>query len=112
VEVADGRLTFRWLYAPALHRRQTIESVARRCMSTIELLVRRGPEVRATRVPSDFPLASVTREQLDRLLKETGRADDLYDLTPLQSGMLLHSLMGGGYGGCHVIECAPGLDES
>ncbi|MFE2258785.1 amino acid adenylation domain-containing protein [Streptomyces cyaneofuscatus] len=112
VEVADGRLTFRWLYAPALHRRQTIESVARRCMSTIELLVRRGPEVRATRVPSDYPLASVTREQLDRLLKETGRADDLYDLTPLQSGMLLHSLMGGGYGGCHVIECAPGLDES
>lgn len=63
-------------------------------------------------MPSDFPLASVTREQLDQVLKETGRADDLYDLTPLQSGMLLHSLTGGGYGGCHVIECAPGLDES
>ncbi|MEU0146242.1 amino acid adenylation domain-containing protein [Streptomyces sp. NPDC006288] len=112
VDVTDDQLTFRWLYAPTLHRRQTVESVARRCMSTIELLIRRGSEVRATRVPSDFPLASVTREQLARVLEGTGRADDMYDLTPLQSGMLLHSLMGGGYGGCHVIECAPGLDEA
>ena len=111
-DVADGRLTFRWLYAPTVHRRQRIESVARRCMNTIEFLVSRGAGVRAARVPADFPLASVTQEQLDRILKETGRADDLYDLTPLQSGMLLHSLMGGDYGGCHIIECAPGLDEA
>ncbi|MER8018262.1 amino acid adenylation domain-containing protein [Streptomyces griseoluteus] len=112
VEVADDRLTFRWLYAPTLHSRQTIESVARRCLSAVDLLVRRGPGARAARVPSDFPLSSVTREQLDQVLKETGRVDDLYDLTPLQSGMLLHSLTGGGYGGCHVIECAAGLDEA
>ncbi|MFI0982573.1 amino acid adenylation domain-containing protein [Streptomyces sp. NPDC021093] len=112
VDVTDDQLTFRWLYAPTLHSRQAVESVARRCMNTVELLVRRGSGVRAARVPSDFPLASLTREQLDRVLKEVGRADDLYDLTPLQSGMLLHSLMGGGYGGCHLIECAPGLDES
>nr|WTB09063.1 amino acid adenylation domain-containing protein [Streptomyces antimycoticus] len=112
VDVADDQLTFRWLYVPALHRRQTIESVAQRCMRTLELLVRRGPGVRAARVPSDFPLASLTQEQLDRVIVKTGGADDLYDLTPLQSGMLLHSLMGGEYGACHVIECAPGLDES
>lgn len=112
VEVTDGRLTFRWLYARALYRRQTIESVARRCVSTLELLVRRGSGVRAARVPADYPLATVTRKQLDRVIEETGGAEDLYDLTPLQSGMLLHSLMGGEYGGCHVIECAPGLDES
>ncbi|MGW4641586.1 amino acid adenylation domain-containing protein [Sphaerisporangium sp. NPDC004334] len=111
VDVADDQLTFRWLYAPALHRRQTIESVAERCMSTLELLIRRGSGVRAARVPSDFPLASVTQEQLDRILEETGEVDDLYNLTPLQSGMLLHSLMGGEYGGCHIIECAPGLEE-
>jgi amino acid adenylation domain len=112
VDVADDQLTFRWLYAPALHRRQTVESVAQSCMSTLELLVRRGSGVRAARVPSDFPLASVTQEQLDRVIEETGGADDLYDLTPVQSGMLLHSLMGGEYGACHVIECAPGIEES
>lgn len=112
VEVIDDRLTFRWLYAPTLHTRPTIESVARRCLSAVELLVLRGAGARTARVPSDFPLASVTREQLDAILKETGPADDVYDLTPLQSGMLLHSLMGGGYGGCHLIDCAPGLDES
>ncbi|MFF9428401.1 amino acid adenylation domain-containing protein [Streptomyces sp. NPDC014746] len=112
VEVAEGQLTFRWFYAPTLHSRQTVEAVARRCVSTLELLVRRGLGARAVRVPSDFPLASLTQDQLDRILKETGGVDDLYDLTPLQSGMLLHSLMSGDYGGCHIIECAPGLDES
>lgn len=112
VDVADDQLTFRWLYASALHRRQTIESVAQRCVNTLELLVRRGPEVRVARVPSDFPLASLTQEQLDWVIEKAGGADDLYDLTPLQSGMLLHSLMGGEYGACHVIECVPGLEES
>jgi amino acid adenylation domain-containing protein/non-ribosomal peptide synthase protein (TIGR01720 family) len=112
VDVTDDQLTFRWLYAPALHKRQTIESVAQRCMSTLELLVRRGSGVRTARVPLDFPLTSVTQEQLDRVIEETGEADDLYDLTPLQTGLLLHSLMGGEYGVCHIIECAPGLEES
>ena len=112
VDVADDQLTFRWLYTPALHRRQTVESVAQGCLSTLELLVRHGSGVRAARVPSDFPLASVAQEQLDLVIKETGGADDLYDLTPVQSGMLLHSLMGGEYGACHVIECAPGIEES
>ena len=51
--------------------------------------------------PSDFPLAGLLQHQLDRLLQENpqtrlGRAgeqiEDIYPLSPLQAGLLFHSL--------------------
>ena len=42
--------------------------------------------------PSDFPLARVTQAQLDGLDLPAGNLADLYPLSPMQSGMLFHSL--------------------
>lgn len=110
IEVVDGEMTFRWLHSPELHTRAGVAAVAERCLHVLKLLVRRGPGGPEARVPSDFPLAAVDQDELDRIVADAGGVDDLYDLTPLQSGMLLHTLMGGEYGGRHVIECAEGLD--
>ncbi|MCX2946719.1 non-ribosomal peptide synthase/polyketide synthase [Lentzea sp. NEAU-D7] len=38
--------------------------------------------------PSDFPLVRLTQEQVDAL----GEVEDVYPLTPLQSGMVFHSI--------------------
>ena len=42
--------------------------------------------------PSDFPLAGLTQEALDRLALPPAEIEDLYPLSPMQQGMLFHSL--------------------
>ncbi|MBN1004625.1 hypothetical protein JTL34_35060, partial [Pseudomonas aeruginosa] len=42
--------------------------------------------------PSDFPLAGLDQRQLDALPLAAGEVEDLYPLSPMQQGMLFHSL--------------------
>src|SRR3979411_2563129 len=45
--------------------------------------------------PSDFPLADLDQPQLDRLMDAVSGGEtvaDIYPLTPLQQGLLFHSL--------------------
>src|SRR6476646_3531436 len=44
------------------------------------------------RTPSDFPLAQLNQGQLDRLLAGRRGIDDIYPLSPLQHGLLFHTL--------------------
>jgi amino acid adenylation domain-containing protein/thioester reductase-like protein/non-ribosomal peptide synthase protein (TIGR01720 family) len=56
--------------------------------------------------PSDLPLARLTQPELDRKLGTRRDVADLYPLTPLQQGMLFHSLLdpsGGTY--CEQLSC-------
>ena len=48
--------------------------------------------------PEDFPLAAVTQAQLDRLAVHADDVQDIYPPTPLQEGLLLHTLMTPGSG--------------
>ena len=43
--------------------------------------------------PSDFPLANILQEELDKLLKDKPTLEDIYPLSPMQQGMLFHTLM-------------------
>ena len=43
--------------------------------------------------PADFPLARLSQNQLDNLPLIPGNVDDLYPLSPMQQGMLFHSLL-------------------
>ncbi|HSF42931.1 MAG TPA: amino acid adenylation domain-containing protein, partial [Thermoanaerobaculia bacterium] len=96
--VAGGRLQLTWSYSENLHRRSTIEALAASFVDHLQALVVHctSSEVRGY-TPSDFPLAELDQETLDRLL--AGReVEDLYPLSPLQHGMLFHSIdvTGGG----------------
>lgn len=42
--------------------------------------------------PSDFPLIQMTQDELDSLPIPIARLDDLYPLSPMQTGMLFHSV--------------------
>jgi len=44
--------------------------------------------------PSDFPLAHLNERQLAQLQRTAGPIEDLYPLSPMQEGMLFHSLYG------------------
>jgi hypothetical protein len=45
------------------------------------------------RTPSDFPLARLTQSQVDTVAGAGLDVEDVYPLTPLQAGMLFHSLV-------------------
>ncbi|MFD1539469.1 condensation domain-containing protein, partial [Nonomuraea guangzhouensis] len=49
-------------------------------------------------VPSDFPLADLTRPELDHVLGQIGDPADILPLSPLQQGMLFHHRMSAAYG--------------
>src|SRR5438876_1915372 len=45
------------------------------------------------RTPSDFPLARLDQAELDRLVGDGRGVEDIYPLTPMQAGMVFHSLV-------------------
>lgn len=48
-----------------------------------------------TLTPADFPNASLDQQQLNELPVPHHRVDSIYDTTPMQQGLLFHSLMDG-----------------
>jgi amino acid adenylation domain-containing protein/non-ribosomal peptide synthase protein (TIGR01720 family) len=93
--VRDGRLQMEWVYSDELHAQRTIEVVAesfiRKLRRLIEHCVLR--EVREY-TPSDFLLVNLNDRQLAQIQRTPGQIEDLYPLSPMQEGMLFHSLYG------------------
>ncbi|MNW26219.1 Linear gramicidin synthase subunit D [compost metagenome] len=91
--VSGKQLILNWTYSRELHRRETVERLAELYLSTLRELIAHCRSADAGGVtPSDFPLAGLTQEQLDRLYRADSRIRDIYPLTPMQAGMLFHSL--------------------
>jgi amino acid adenylation domain-containing protein/non-ribosomal peptide synthase protein (TIGR01720 family) len=90
--VSGGRLRVSYAYSEAVHRRSTIEGLGQSFLSALARLIAHcvAPGVGGF-TPSDFPLAEVDQRTLDRLAAE-GEIEDLYPASPVQQGMLFHSL--------------------
>jgi amino acid adenylation domain-containing protein/non-ribosomal peptide synthase protein (TIGR01720 family) len=94
--VQDGTLELGWTYSTEVHDEHTVRGLADRFLAALREIVehcaRQGV---GGRTPSDFPLAGLTVAQLDRIVGDGRDVDDVYPLTPLQAGMLFHSLVDG-----------------
>ncbi|TMC01083.1 MAG: amino acid adenylation domain-containing protein, partial [Chloroflexi bacterium] len=90
--VAGGRLRVDWNYSRALHRRETVARVAERMLDALRELVERSATARPALIPEDFPLLALTQEQVELLQDAAPDLEDAYPLTPLQEGMLFHTL--------------------
>ncbi|MFL6257211.1 MAG: condensation domain-containing protein, partial [Pyrinomonadaceae bacterium] len=92
--VGGGCLHLHWHYGGRLHSRATIENLAQEFVSTLRLLIGRAHADGGAHgyVPSDFPLAKLDGSRLEQLLAGRGRVEDIYPLSPLQQGLLFHSL--------------------
>lgn len=90
--VADGVLRFDWAYSTARHRPRTVERIAHAFAEALREIVRHCAEPGSGgATPSDFPLVRLDQVQVDTVTGG-GAAEDVYPLTPAQSGMLFHSL--------------------
>ena len=92
--IVGGQLQLSWSFSGNVHRRETIEQLAREFISSLDaIIVHCQSEDAGGYTPSDFPLAQLTQAELDRVFGERSQnIDDLYPLSPMQQGMLFHSL--------------------
>lgn len=93
-DVLGGQLRVRWSYASQAFDESTIIELAQQFGQQLIALTRHCEKVVATATPSDFPLLMSRQAQLDKLFIDYPLAtiDDVYPLSPVQSGMLFHTL--------------------
>jgi amino acid adenylation domain-containing protein/non-ribosomal peptide synthase protein (TIGR01720 family) len=95
-EITDGRLQMHWGYSTHRHREDTVRGLARRYLHHLTGLVEHCAAGASGATPSDFPLVGVDQQTLDGVLAilpgEVRDIEDVYPLSPLQSGMLFHVL--------------------
>src|SRR5262249_31619906 len=105
--VVDGRLQVNWIYSGDVHRRETVARLADGYLAALRgLLGHCLSDEAGGYSPSDFPLAGLTQEGLDRLLGTQRGVEDLYPLSPLQQGLLFHTVyapQSGVY--CQQLRC-------
>jgi amino acid adenylation domain-containing protein/non-ribosomal peptide synthase protein (TIGR01720 family) len=104
--IKENQLQVAWTYNETIHRAETMQRLAENFITALRAII---DHCRSTSAggftPTDFPLAPISQLQLDQLVENVlahhqpspgKRAhtfiQDIYALTPLQQGMLFHSL--------------------
>ncbi|NIF18293.1 non-ribosomal peptide synthetase [Pantoea sp. Cy-639] len=98
-QVYGGALQLRWRFSNERFEVSTIEALAEAYRQELLALVAHClAEGNGSFTPSDFPLAQLTQEQIDTLPVPAAEIEDVYPLTPMQEGLLLHTLLEPGTG--------------
>ncbi|WP_265184966.1 condensation domain-containing protein, partial [Bacillus gaemokensis] len=95
--ISGGNLSLGINYSKKQYQRETIEQLANWLQASLQEVIEHCvTKERAELTPSDIIFKGMTIETLDRIVQETkhiGEIEDVYPLTPMQKGMLFHSLM-------------------
>ncbi|MGH3780153.1 MAG: condensation domain-containing protein, partial [Pseudonocardiaceae bacterium] len=92
--VEDGELELSWVYSTEVHDETTVQRLAQEVIQALREIIEHcaQPGV-GGRSPSDFPLARLDQLTVDLLVGNGHAVEDVYPLTPLQAGMVFHSLV-------------------
>ena len=98
-QIYGGELVLRWTFSAERYQPHTIDALARAYVAELESLIGHCLSADAGGLtPSDFPLAKLSQAQLDNLPVAASLIEDVYPMTPMQEGMLLHTLLEPGTG--------------
>ncbi|AZF31887.1 Non-ribosomal peptide synthetase [Pseudomonas sp. R4-35-07] len=93
-QVYGGELALQWGFSREMYEAATIQRLADDFACELKAVIAHCCATPAGQVtPSDFPLAQVTQAQLDGLPVAGPAIADLYPLSPMQQGMLFHTLL-------------------
>ncbi|CAN7654321.1 non-ribosomal peptide synthase/polyketide synthase [Pseudomonas brassicacearum] len=91
--VYAGELSIDWTFSTQMFDESTIQTLALDYGRELQALIEhccQAPHQGFT--PSDFPLAGLTQAELDALPLAPRQVEDIYPLSPMQQGMLFHTL--------------------
>ncbi|MEU8587398.1 non-ribosomal peptide synthase/polyketide synthase [Streptomyces sp. NPDC048664] len=92
--VEEDCLEITWHYGTALHHEATVTGLAEGMLRALEdILAHCARPDAGGRTPSDFPLARLDQGAVDRVAGDGRDVADVHPLTPMQAGMLFHSLL-------------------
>ncbi|HEU5476172.1 MAG TPA: non-ribosomal peptide synthase/polyketide synthase [Actinophytocola sp.] len=92
--VEHGALEFTWYYSNNRHREATVRRLAEGMIQALrEIIAHCATPGAGGRTPSDFPLAGLDQSVVDQVAGDGRSVEDVYPLTPMQAGMVFHSLM-------------------
>ncbi|MHC8345115.1 non-ribosomal peptide synthase/polyketide synthase [Pseudomonas sp. RT6P73] len=92
-KVYGGELNLSWTFSRDMFDPVTIQRLADDYASELSALIAHCCDARHRGVtPSDFPLAGLNQQQLDALVADPQCVDNIYPLSPMQQGMLFHSV--------------------
>ncbi|WP_337157029.1 non-ribosomal peptide synthetase [Pseudomonas putida] len=98
-QVYGGALQLRWTFSAERYDEATIAALAEAYRQELLALVAHClADGAGSFTPSDFPLAHLTQAQIDALPVPAAQIEDVYPLTPMQEGLLLHTLLEPGTG--------------
>ena len=91
---AEGaKLSATWSWAPALLAQADVRDLAHGWFRALEALVRHAAlPGTGGRTPCDLPLVELSQGEIERLESAYPRIEDIVALSPLQEGLLFHSL--------------------
>ncbi|BBU62179.1 non-ribosomal peptide synthetase [Methylosinus sp. C49] len=92
-DVTDARLRLHWRFSGERYSPETMRTLAEDCRRELETLVDHCRLGSGGTTPSDFPLASLEQDDIDRLVDDPRNVEDIYPLSPMQQGLLLHTLL-------------------
>ncbi|SFH12235.1 non-ribosomal peptide synthetase [Pseudomonas sp. NFACC45] len=91
--VYAGELSIDWTFSTQMFDESTIQALALDYAQELQALIEHCCQTRHQGfTPSDFPLAGLTQAQLDALPLAARQIEDIYPLSPMQQGMLFHTL--------------------
>ncbi|TFF33944.1 amino acid adenylation domain-containing protein, partial [Pseudomonas sp. RIT623] len=92
-QVYGGTLSIDWSFSPDMFEPQAMQALAEAYGQALEALVEHccTPGVVGA-TPSDFPLAGLDQASLDALPVDLAAVEDILPLSPMQQGMLFHTL--------------------
>jgi amino acid adenylation domain-containing protein/non-ribosomal peptide synthase protein (TIGR01720 family) len=107
----DGRLQVAWHYNRKRQRPEEIQSLAGNFLDELKTIIRHclAFEVGGF-TSSDFPLAHLDQQMLDRLANEHRNISDIYPLSPIQQGLLFHTLYDESRSGTYVEQLSCTLE--
>ncbi|MHC8352108.1 amino acid adenylation domain-containing protein [Pseudomonas sp. RT4P38] len=92
-QVYGGELSLSWGFSREMFDTATIQRLADDYAQELNALIEHCCALEANQAtPSDFPLARIRQAQLDALPVALSTLEDLYPLSPMQQGMLFHTL--------------------
>ncbi|MGW8460335.1 non-ribosomal peptide synthase/polyketide synthase [Bacillus atrophaeus] len=94
--IAEGKLSLTLSYSNKQYERSTMAQFAQSLKESLQEVIAHCVSQQLTSLtPSDILLKDITIDELEQLLEQTrelGEAENIYPLTPMQKGMLFHSL--------------------
>ncbi|MBU4630248.1 amino acid adenylation domain-containing protein [Pseudomonas sp. BF61] len=105
-QVYGSQLSVSWTFSDDVFPVEVIQNLANNCLHALEQLIGYCCDTdHQGATPSDFPLAGLSQAQLDTLSIPVQQIEDIYPLSPMQEGLLVHTLLEKNSGIYFMQEC-------